>query len=60
MEFGFAKCAMLSIKSGVRVKSEGITVPSGETIGEVDEGGFKYLGVLQNCRVMNNEMKESV
>ena len=60
MEFGFEKCAMLNIKGGVRVKSEGIRVPSGELIKEVDEGGYKYLGVLQDCRVMNEEMKEIV
>ena len=24
-----------------------------ELIREVDEGGYKYLGVLQDCRVMN-------
>jgi len=33
MHFGFEKCAMLSFKSGIRVKSEGITVPSGESGG---------------------------
>jgi len=42
------------------VKSEGINVPSGELIREVDEGGYKYLGVLQECGVMNGEMKERV
>jgi len=57
-EFGFEKCAMLSIKKGVRVKSEGITVPSGEVIREVDQGGYKYLGVLQDCVIMNRETKE--
>jgi len=40
MEFGFEKCAMLNIKRGVQVKSEGITVPSGELIKEVDENRF--------------------
>jgi len=60
MQFGFEKCAMLSIKCGVRVKSEGITVPSGESIKEVDERGYKYLGVLQDCKIMNGEMKEVV
>lgn len=60
MEFGFEKCAMLSIKSGVRVRSEGITVPSGEVISEVDESGYKYLGVLQDCKIMSKQMKELV
>ena len=60
MEFGFEKCAMLSIKKGVKVKSEGIIVPSGELNKEVDEGGYKYLGVLQECKVKNKKMKELV
>ena len=60
MEFGFEKCAMLSIKSGVKTKSEGIEVPSGEMIREVGEEGYKYLGVLQECKVKNKQMKEIV
>ena len=60
MEFGFEKCAMLSIKNGVKVKSVGITVPSGEMIREVDEQGYKYLGVLQDCKIKNKEMKDLV
>ena len=27
---------------------------------EIHDGGYKYLGVLQDCRVMNEEMKEIV
>ena len=32
MEFGFEKCAMVVIKSGIKVKSEGIHLPSGGVI----------------------------
>jgi len=34
-------------------------VPSGESIKEVDEGGYKYLGVLQDCKIMNGEIGRS-
>ena len=35
--------------------SEGIEVPSGEMIREVSEEGYKYLGVLQECKVKNKQ-----
>jgi len=51
IEFGFGKNAMLSIKRGVRVKNEGITVPSRKLIKEVYDGGHKYLRVAR--RLLN-------
>ena len=47
MEFGMEKCAVLTIEGGKRVKREGMELPSGEVMKEVDENGYKYLGVLQ-------------
>ena len=40
MEFRFEKCAMVVVKSGVKVKSDGIHLPGGETIKELDENGY--------------------
>jgi len=59
MEFGFENGAMLSIKRGVRLKSEGIEVPSGELIREVDEGGYKYpllMLTILSYRVINKNV----
>ena len=42
MKFGFEKCAMVVLKAGVRVRSEGIELPSGDRIKELDEKGYKY------------------
>jgi hypothetical protein len=39
---------------------EGIELPSGEVMKDVDENGYKYLGVLQTDRVMNVKMKERI
>ena len=47
MEFGMEKCAVLTIEGGKRVKREGMELPSGEVMKEVDEHWYKYLGVLQ-------------
>ena len=60
MEFGFEKCGLLIMKKGLKVKSDGIKLPCGEKIKEVDNHGYKYLGVLQECNVLHTEMKEKV
>ena len=60
MEFGFEKCAMLVLKKGVKVISEGIVLPSGEIIKEVEKSGYKYLGILQESDVKHREMKEII
>ena len=39
------------------MKREGMELPSGEVMKEVDENGYKYLGVLQTEEVMDKEMK---
>jgi hypothetical protein len=62
MEFGMDKCAVLTMKGGKRVVSDsyGMELPSGEVMKEVDENGYKYLGILQTDRVMNGDMKEKI
>jgi len=48
MEFGIDKCAMLSLKQGYIVTSEGITLPDKSLIKSMKNGeSYKYLGVLQ-------------
>ncbi|MGY8822311.1 MAG: RNA-directed DNA polymerase, partial [Pseudomonadales bacterium] len=47
MRFGLEKCGVLVVEKGVKKKCEGIVIPGGEMIKEVDESGYKYLGVLQ-------------
>ena len=51
---------VLSIRWGVKVHCEGIELPSGEATREVDENGYKYLGVLEGAVVKNREMKKKV
>ena len=60
MTFGIDKCAVLELERGRLVRSEGIELPDGERMKEVDQEGYKYLGVLQLDKVMNMEMKESI
>ena len=41
------KCKILVVKDGKHVRSDGVELPSGEVMKDVDENGYKYLGVLQ-------------
>ena len=60
MEFGIAKCAVLNLKRGKLVTCDGIELQSGDKIECVDEGGYKYLGVLEIDQVLHGEMKERI
>lgn len=60
MEFGMDKCAVLVLKRGVKTMCEGIRLPDNEVMKEVDEEGYKYLGVLEGADIMQKEMKEKV
>ena len=60
MEFGLDKCAMVEVKAGREVECEGIDLPDGQRIKEVDEDGYRYLGVLEGASFKTKEMKELV
>ena len=60
MEFGMSKCAVLSVVKGKRVEGTGLELPSGEVMADVEEEGYKYLGVLQTDTVMSADMKKKV
>ena len=60
MEFGMEKCATMVIKRGVKIKSEGITLPDGKTMKEVDQEGYKYLGILEGAEIRQGKMKELI
>ena len=44
MKFGIDKCEVLALKRGWLVRSEGIELPDGERMKEVDQEGYKYVG----------------
>ena len=58
MEFGLKKCGVI-IMNRRKVKSTGgVVLPSGEKIREIEEGGYKYLGILEYDRVKEQEMND--
>ena len=46
MKFGMNKCAVLGTKKRKRVECTREDLLSGDMMNEVDEEGYKYLGVL--------------
>ena len=46
MEFGLRKCGSLTLKRGRTAKAETPVTGSGERLPEIDEHGYKYLGMM--------------
>ena len=61
MEFVIEKCAMLVLKRGKIVTSNGIKLPDESKIKSVKEGeSYKYLGMLQADQIRHQEVKDKV
>ena len=61
MEFGVKKCAMLVMRRGRLVRSEGIVLPDENEIRVIGENdSYKYLGVLEADQIKREEMKETL
>ena len=58
IEFGIEKCGVVVLKWGELCKSEGIHVINEQTIKEVDDEGYKYLGILELEKFKEREMKD--
>ena len=60
MSFGLDKCAVLEMRRGRQVCSSGIELPEDHHIGEIEEEGYKYLGILQLNQTLNTKMKGKI
>ena len=60
MEFGLSKYGVLIMKTGKVVKSEGISMPNGNMMKNVEEGGYKYFEILEADGVEHEEMKDLI
>ena len=47
MQFGNRKCGVLIMKRGKIVRCDGIELPNGETMKEVEQEGYTYLGRVE-------------
>ena len=60
MKYGFDMCGVLVVEKDVKKKCEEIELPGGEMIREINENGYKYLGVLEAENILEKEMKEKL
>ena len=57
-EFDLRKCGILTLKRGQAVRSEGIELPSGEVMREVEQEGYTYLGIVELDKIKEDELKD--
>ena len=60
MKFGIDKCGVLAMKRGKEVECNGIELENEERIGQIGEEGYKYLGILEEGDICQEEMKENI
>ena len=58
IKLGIKKCGLLVLKRVKVVPSEGVEMPDGEKIKEVEKNGFKYLGILEYNKIKESKMKD--
>ena len=60
IEFGLPKCGVLIMKGGKVVRSEGISMPDGKMMKNIEEDRYKYLGILEAGGVKHEDMKDQI
>ena len=60
MEFGIEKCALVNIQRGKVTRTEGIQLPHGNNIKDIDENGYKYLGIIEGEEIKHQEINEKI
>ena len=60
MEFGLPKCEVLILKRRKVVNSEGISMPDGKMMKNIEEDRYKYLGILKADYLKHEEMKDQI
>ena len=57
MDFGTKKCGVACVKTGKLSKTEGLRLLSGKIITEVNEEGYRYLGIIELDKIKEQEME---
>ena len=60
MQFGVKKCGITIMKRGKLIKSEDIRLTNGDSIKEVRDEGYKYLGILELDKIKEKEMERII
>ena len=59
LEFGIRKCGVLVMKRGKAITTDGIELPDGQMMKDIEENGYKYLGILEMDKFKDVEMKKA-
>ena len=60
MRFGIDKCGVLGMRKDKESECEEITIGSAEVISEIDDDGYKYIGIMERSVIFYEEMKATV
>ena len=60
MRFGIQKCATIALKRGKKETNDGILLPNGEMMKDLENESYKYLGVLESSEIKTKEVREKV
>ena len=58
MEFGIKKCGKLVLKHGKNARMEGVVLPDGQVMKEIEDSGYRYLSILETDHLKEKEMKD--
>ena len=58
MQFGIKKRGVIVMERGKVIRTDGIRLPDGQHIKDIDEIGFAYLAILETDKIKEKEMKE--
>ena len=58
MEFGIKKCWVLVLKRSKIAKMEGVVLSDGQVMKEIEDRGYRYLGILETDHLKEKEMKD--
>ena len=58
MQFGIKKCGVFIMERGKVIRIDGIRLPDGKHMKDIDETGYTFLGILETDKIKEKEMKE--
>ena len=60
MTFQLSKCGMLVLMKGTIVNLNGIVLPNGKLMKEIDNHGNQYLGIVELDKIKQRNMKDKL
>ena len=60
MKFGICKWKILFIRRGKMIDTDDIEMPDRKRMKQVEEDGYKYLGMVQDSQIKTAVMKEKI